>query len=161
MRLLIAIFLFCNSLTLQDFKQSATSLYICNTNDCKRLRRIWKRRHVFETINNTTPWLNLSCSATSGLTSAVNGEIKKKNKTKNKTPLKIIDQPPASAFVDRLPPPRCAWAPSSHPRCSGWLFHVSRPIRVSLADRKEWRTNTTGFGPEWRSNTWRMEGGMK
>lgn len=40
-------------------------------------------------------------------------------------------------------------------RC--WLLHVSRPIRVSLADRKEWSTNTTGFGPEWRSNTWRTE----
>lgn len=38
-----------------------------------------------------------------------------------------------------------------------WLVHVSRPIRVSLADRKECRTNTTGFGPEWRSNTWRKK----
>lgn len=28
-------------------------------------------------------------------------------------------------------------------------------MRVSLADRKEWRTNTTGLGPEWRSNTCR------
>lgn len=37
---------------------------------------------------------------------------------------------------------------------SGRLFHVRRPIRVSLADRKEWRTKTTGLGPEWRSNTW-------
>lgn len=40
-------------------------------------------------------------------------------------------------------------------------FHVSRPIRVSLADRKECRTNTTGFGPEWRSNTWRRKGSKK
>lgn len=46
-----------------------------------------------------------------------------------------------------------------HPRCFGvcW-FHVNRPIRVSLADRKECRTNTTGFGPEWRSKTWRRKG---
>lgn len=29
---------------------------------------------------------------------------------------------------------------------------------MSLADRKECRTNTTGFGPEWRSNTWRRMG---
>lgn len=34
-------------------------------------------------------------------------------------------------------------------------------MRVSLADRKECRTNTTGFGPEWRSNTCRVEGGRK
>lgn len=36
-------------------------------------------------------------------------------------------------------------------------FHVSRPMRVSFADRKECRTKTTGFGPEWRSNTWRRK----
>lgn len=29
---------------------------------------------------------------------------------------------------------------------------------MSLADRKECSTNTTGFGPEWRSNTWWREG---
>lgn len=34
-------------------------------------------------------------------------------------------------------------------------------MRVSLADRKEWRTKTTGFGPEWRSNTCGEEGGRK
>lgn len=46
-----------------------------------------------------------------------------------------------------------------HPRCFGVCgFHVNRPIRVSLADRKECRTNTTGFGPEWRSKTWRRKG---
>lgn len=39
--------------------------------------------------------------------------------------------------------------------------HVSRPIRVSLADRNECRTNTTGFGPEWRSNTWRRKASRK
>lgn len=41
------------------------------------------------------------------------------------------------------------------------LFHVRRPMRVSLADRKEWRTNTTGFGPEWRSNTCGEKAGRK
>ena len=127
----------------------------CNTIDCERLRRSWKRRHIFETINNTTPGLNLPCGATSGLTSAVNGEIEKNT-------IKITNQPSASAFWEHPSPPRCAWAPASHPCCCCCqLFHVSRPIRVSLADRKEWRTNTTGFGPEWRSNTWRMEGGSE
>ena len=33
------------------------------------------------------------------------------------------------------------------------LIHVSRPMRVSFADRNEWSTNTTGFGPDLRSNT--------
>ena len=37
------------------------------------------------------------------------------------------------------------------------LLQVSRPRRVSLADRNEWSTNTIGFGPECKSNTWRMK----
>lgn len=131
--------------------------------DCKRFRRSWKRRHIFETINNMAPGLNLPCSATSGPNFSSEwrswrkpNDIKKNNKTKQKNNCQYF------ASILGASSPSLLWlGPSSHPHCCCWLFHVRRPMRVSLADKKEWRTNTTGFGPEWRSNTWRMEGGRK
>lgn len=53
------------------------------------VRSSQERRHIFETINKTTPGLDLPCTATSGLTSAVNGETgRKSNEMKKKvTPI--------------------------------------------------------------------------